>query len=287
MGQRSVSGEFYWWFGVVEDRNDEKKLGRVRVRIINAHSAYNADIKKEDLPWANVLMPATSASLCGIGSAPVGLVEGSFVFGFFRDGALGQLPVVIGSWHGITQEEAKDIGYDVKQMGSSEFGKVIQVNNGDGFRDQRTDEELKEYPKVMKTMEVPDGKDKEGNDHGLQFEDTDPKKYPTEEFKGKTDVSPIAINDKEGLENTVYKWKNKKRADGGLIDDGFVYIDMNHEPFKCGVTNESKVSIVDPKLFNITSTSKPSIGTKWKPFSEKPPALDDGGRKIYDKDSKI
>ena len=26
------------------------------------------------------------------------------------------------------------------------------------------------------------------------------KKYPTEEFKGKTDVSPIAINDKEGLE---------------------------------------------------------------------------------------
>jgi hypothetical protein len=287
MAQKSTTGEFYWWFGVVEDRMDPYKLGRVRVRILNSHSPYTADIKVEDLPWANVIMPATSASVCGIGTAPVGLVEGSFVFGFFRDGHLGQLPVVIGTWHGIVQDAAKDIGYDVKQTGNAAFGKVIQKNNGDGFRDQRTEEELKKFPKKIKKLEVPDGKDKQGDDHGIQIEDEDPKKYPTDNFKGKSDVSPIAINDKDGLKDTIYEYKTKKRSEGGLIDDGFVFINMIQEPFKCGITNESKISLVKLNNLGVLSTSKNSLGTKWKPFSETPPALDDGGKKIYDEKSKI
>lgn len=286
MAQRSSTGEFYWWFGVVEDRMDPKKLGRVRVRILNSHSPFTSDIKKEDLPWANVIMPTTSASVCGVGVSPVGLVEGSFVFGFFRDGHLGQLPVVLGSWHGITPETAKEIGYDVKQTSNPDFGKVVQKNHGDGFKDQRTEEELKKFPKKIKTLEVPDGKTKEGDDHGVQFEDEDAKKYPTKEYEGKTDVNPIAINDKDGLENTVYKYKNKKRTEGGIIDDGFAFIDMKQKSFKCGITNESQISNVSFKNKGVDSTSKDSTGTKWKPFSENPPALDDGGRVIYDKNSK-
>ena len=32
------NANFYWWFGVVEDRNDPLRLGRGRVRIIGYHT---------------------------------------------------------------------------------------------------------------------------------------------------------------------------------------------------------------------------------------------------------
>ena len=30
-------GQFYWWFGVVEDREDPLRMGRCRVRIMGYH----------------------------------------------------------------------------------------------------------------------------------------------------------------------------------------------------------------------------------------------------------
>lgn len=281
MSERTTLGEFYWFFGVVEDRRDyDLQLGRVRVRILNAHSAYTSDIKREELPWANILMPATSASNCGIGLSPTGIIDGTFVFGFFRDGYLCQLPVVLGTWHGILEDfKPKDIGYDIKQNDNPNLGKVVQTNFGDGFKDQRTDEELKTYPRIVKKMSFPDGRVAEGDEHGVQLEDEYQKKYPNEHYKKKTDVSPIAINDEEGLERTIYRYKKKTRPDG-LIDTGFVLIDMKQDSFKCGITNESKVSRA--KILPTESTTKPSIGNKWKPYSESPPAINDGGGKIYD-----
>ena len=35
---QSVGDKFNWWFGVVEDRNDPLKLGRVRVRCYGWHT---------------------------------------------------------------------------------------------------------------------------------------------------------------------------------------------------------------------------------------------------------
>jgi hypothetical protein len=92
--------------GVVEDRNDPLKLGRVRVRVFGKHTESLAEIPTDHLFWASVLMPVTSASTSGVGQTP-GLVEGSHVVGYFRDGIHSQDPVVIGSLLGIPIQERK------------------------------------------------------------------------------------------------------------------------------------------------------------------------------------
>ena len=77
---------FYWFTGVVEDRSDPLYLNRVRVRIHGSHSHDKQLIATPDLPWSQVLLPSTSASLSGLGTTTHSLVEGSIVMGFYRDG---------------------------------------------------------------------------------------------------------------------------------------------------------------------------------------------------------
>lgn len=97
---------FVWWFGVVEDTNDPLKLGRVRVRVFGYHDENKKMIQTSDLPWAHPLQDITSASISGIGHSPTGLLTGSHVFGFFRDGLNAQQPVVMFSVGGIPTELA-------------------------------------------------------------------------------------------------------------------------------------------------------------------------------------
>ena len=44
---------FIWFTGVVEDRNDPSKLGRVRVRIVGHNTDDKTKIPTKDLPWAS------------------------------------------------------------------------------------------------------------------------------------------------------------------------------------------------------------------------------------------
>lgn len=92
---------FFWFHGVVEDIDDPMKLGRVRVRCIEYHTQNKEELPTEHLPWATVLVPATSSSVSGKGISPTGLLQGSWVVGFFRDGNNFQDPIIIGSIHGI------------------------------------------------------------------------------------------------------------------------------------------------------------------------------------------
>ena len=98
-------GEFTWWTGVVEDRIDPLKLGRCRVRILGYHSdKKDVDhIPTNTLPWATPSQPITSGAMNGIGTTPMGPVEGTWVFGFFRDGKDAQDPVMIGTFGGIPE----------------------------------------------------------------------------------------------------------------------------------------------------------------------------------------
>lgn len=91
---------FTWFIGVVEDRNDPMEMGRVRVRCYSIHSADKNAIPTDSLPWAQVMMPVTSASVAGIGDSPTGIAQGSTVVGFFTDGASMQQPFVMGTFHG-------------------------------------------------------------------------------------------------------------------------------------------------------------------------------------------
>ena len=95
---------FVWFLGVVEDRQDPYLIGRVRVRCFGHHTGDKVKLPTEDLPWAQVMLPVTSAGISGIGQSPIGLVEGSHVFGFFRDGEARQEPVVMGSMPGYPTE---------------------------------------------------------------------------------------------------------------------------------------------------------------------------------------
>ena len=48
-----------FYHGVVEDRNDPLKIGRVRVRVHTLHTDDKQFIATPDLPWSHVVMPAT------------------------------------------------------------------------------------------------------------------------------------------------------------------------------------------------------------------------------------
>lgn len=90
-------GSNQFWFGIVEDRADPLQLGRVRVRVYGFHTQDVTLIPTEALPWAQVLMPVTTAAMSGVGEAPVGLMIGSVVFGMWLDGQDQQTPFVLGT----------------------------------------------------------------------------------------------------------------------------------------------------------------------------------------------
>lgn len=96
-----------WFFGVVENRMDPNFLGRVQVRCFGHHTANRLDIPTEDLPWAMVMQPVTSAAQTEVGESPTGIVEGSWVVGFFIDGEEAQQPLVIGSIGGYANKPEK------------------------------------------------------------------------------------------------------------------------------------------------------------------------------------
>ena len=92
---------FTWFVGVVEDRADPKKVGRVKVRCLGYHTKDKVKLPTDDLPWAHVMNPVTSATVSGVGQTPLGVVEGTWVVGFFTDGDDAQMPMIMGTLPGV------------------------------------------------------------------------------------------------------------------------------------------------------------------------------------------
>lgn len=90
---------FFWWIGVVEDRNDPLQLGRARVRIFGYHTSDQTLLPKEDLPWALPVTPLNNSS--GVKSPP----ESSWILGFFLDGPIAQQPIMLGVLPGRRTQE--------------------------------------------------------------------------------------------------------------------------------------------------------------------------------------
>ena len=112
---------FVWWQGVVEDRHDPLYLGRCKVRILGWHSENKNDQPTVGLPWAYPVAPITSASQTGVGSTPLGPVEGTWVLGFYRDGEAGQEPMFFGTLGGIPELDAKGVNNDGTSVGGQGF----------------------------------------------------------------------------------------------------------------------------------------------------------------------
>ena len=258
---------FTFWFGVVEDRMDPLELGRCRVRILGFHPENRKDFPTEKLPWASTVQSTNSASISGKGITPVGLVEGSWVVGFFVDGSHAQVPIVIGSVYGMNETIEEGDNY------------------GDGFRDVREDEDLKVFPvDEFSKKEYPDGKSKNGDAHGAQLTNLESSKvYPRELYapesskrkRGTPDLNILAIGDPERLDQTIVSYKRKNLGSQGLRDIGVDVADCNTPLFRCGVTNESGVNRGTIKALGVgdnhqESSSVPSRKYRSKQFIDKP-----------------
>lgn len=144
---------FVWWFGVVEDRKDPEKVGRVRVRVFGFHDEDKSLIPTEHLPWAFV---TTTGAISGH-NAPK---EGDIVFGFFIDGTDAQQPMVMGVVPGVpqTRREANEGFSDPRAGGDLETAprgvQSVQYNN-DGSGATVTNENASRYPKRLMESTVP------------------------------------------------------------------------------------------------------------------------------------
>jgi len=116
---------FTWWIGVVEDRQDPLKLGRLRVRCVGWHAENKMHLPTDALPWAMPVVPLNNTNTY----TPK---EGDMVFGFFADGENGQNPIVMGSFPSIPLKAG---------------------NSQEAFSDGRTEAELAAAP--VKPTESP------------------------------------------------------------------------------------------------------------------------------------
>jgi hypothetical protein len=90
---------FIWWVGIIEDRNDPLKMGRLKVRAVGWHPDDKMNLPTNDLPWATPMLPTNNINVY----APR---EGDMVVGFFSDGENAQEPIVMGILPGIALKSA-------------------------------------------------------------------------------------------------------------------------------------------------------------------------------------
>jgi len=100
-----------WFMGVVEDRHDPQKLGRVKVRCFNVHPQDKNEVPTDDLPWAYLISGTFTADV-----KPPKL--NTWVFGFFIDGRDCQHPMIIGALNGMpTQLPSIGAGGEISSPG--------------------------------------------------------------------------------------------------------------------------------------------------------------------------
>ena len=100
-----------FYYGIVENRDDPLKIGRCQVRIVGLHTHDKSILPTSDLPWSTPLQPVTSAGMNGIGTSPVGPVEGTTVVIIFAD-VDQQQPIMMGTLGGVPQSKAAEMAED-------------------------------------------------------------------------------------------------------------------------------------------------------------------------------
>jgi len=188
---------FIWFTGVIEDRDDPLFQNRVRVRIHGSHTWDKTLIATPDLPWCQVMMPTTTASLSGLGTSHHGLVEGSTVMGFYRDALEMQDPVVMGSFIGVTTGTYR-VDEKIDDKGNRTFTQVKRKPN-EGFNDPR----LQSKGDYKGTPDGPNPQHITRN-YGLSLSlDKSPRRlgettgisYPKKDYYGSSSVNELAQGD--------------------------------------------------------------------------------------------
>jgi hypothetical protein len=269
---------FAWFFGVVEDRKDPLKIGRVKVRILGYHDDDKNVLPTTKLPWATPIQGVTSAAVSGKGWTPLGLVEGTWVFGFFADPGSYQIPMILGSIAGLNSKSINTLG---------EYF-------GNAFADLRTESERSKAPNDrFEKREYPNGKGKDGDKHGAQLETSSKNSsYPKSNYSptatnnpdGTPDTNILGINDNDRLDQTSVGVKNSDRNSGGTRDTAVPVADVNFEPFETGIINNSGANKGTNKSLatgynGLKSSSKPSLKQNYKQFKDQP--TNANGKTVY------
>ncbi len=230
-----VGTEFVWWFGVVEDRADPLELGRVRVRCYGYHTEDLEKIPTTDLPWAQPIQDITSAAIGGVGRSATGLLEGTWVVGFFADGSQAQRPMIMGSLAGWPTQAFPETpkgffdptGTNPKRIGDADTPLLAREEG-------ETDETLqfKRGAKVslgkVPTATAPDtaslsdrisdadyAEDEQGADTRPTWEEPNPR------YGGETDGTFLETTDEEGVSSTIpasaYPYNHVTQTESGHI----------------------------------------------------------------------
>jgi hypothetical protein len=102
-------------------------------------------------------MPITSASQTGVGYAPVGPVEGTWVMGFYRDGELAQEPVMVGTLPGVPEKFAKiNTGFNDPRLDTDDTD-LNSISSVDGTGGTGTPTNLTSFPYTPKSISIVSG----------------------------------------------------------------------------------------------------------------------------------
>ncbi len=112
------------FMGVIEDvEGDPLELGRVKVRIMNENDV-DTPTPLEDMQWCTILMPMTTPSVEGVGTSPTWALVGSHVIGIYLDGMTKRLPLLIGTFNMIPENDINR--HDVSKLARGENTVTIE-----------------------------------------------------------------------------------------------------------------------------------------------------------------
>jgi hypothetical protein len=248
-------GDFTWFVGVVEDINDPIQLGRVRVRCFGYHTEDKGQIPTESLPWAIPVNPVTGASVSGLGDSPTGMMQGSWVIGFFMDGDRGQELAVLGTIasipseildynKGFTDPEKEFPRYvDESDVNKLARGEQTKVHTPDSIIGEPNDPYAAEYPHnhVMETR----------SGHVKEFDDTPSHERIREYHKSGTfyevhpDGSIVTHVVKDGYRVVAGNDSIHVKGNVKLVIDGNLDIDIGGT---CDITSGGNMSFTAPRI---------------------------------------
>lgn len=193
-----------FFYGIVEDRNDPLKIGRVRVRVHGLHTDDKSLIATPDLPWSQVLVPTTSAGLSGFGHGH-GLVEGTSVFGMFRDKDRQDF-LVLGVSLGINQTGYKETITNELLNRSVEKGfndprrltETDYTSSVDGLESGTDSKRVNSLKLALdKSPQLPEKLEITNDDKKYEVKINEPTSkelpyYPIKEYHGKSDLNKFA-----------------------------------------------------------------------------------------------
>ena len=239
---------FSWFIGVVEDRNDPLKAGRVRVRCLGHHSEDVIEIPTEELPWATPMMPVTAGANSGIGMSPHFLIEGTWVVGFFRDPAK-QEPVIMGALPGVNTKETTNetIASSSEDGGKSTKGGFKDTRDPSTVAQWRTNiNESGLYPRAL-YLDKPDTNVLATNDAGHDCHNEDLQKHDGSEgasIDARSEGAEKYADGTEGdwIEGYTKPFLTRKTwltADGNFIMEPLSGISKSKYPFNHVLESES------------------------------------------------